>query len=164
CNASGFCGQPSFCTQNGDACAHDEDCCGGICNPGPGGLGTCTTPSPGSTNCSAGVDGTVCTDCNGCCSRLCSPYGATGVKVCQLDALGVPRCYGLGTCRMVGETCSFSGDCCNGVPCTPDMNGILHCQAACSQNGNACTSSADCCNGLSCTFLPGSVQGTCGGM
>jgi hypothetical protein len=250
CNASGVCGLSSFCIQSGDACAHDEDCCGGICNPGPGGLGTCTQPMPGSTNCSAGVDGTVCAGCGDCCSRLCAPYAATGVLVCQpaegcringdlcredtdccggpgtglpgeghvtclkehatdpvgicrnpmacnpegdvchfknyntcgnssarndccggvgnsgvcqLDPLGVPRCYGLGMCRNPGETCAFSGDCCNGTPCVPDPNGILHCGASCSNTTGACTSAADCCHGLTCTFPPGSVQGTCGG-
>ena len=247
------CGQPSFCVQNGDACAHDTECCGGICNLGANGLGTCAQPMPGSTNCSAGIDGTVCGGCGDCCSRLCAPYGASGIKVCQpaegcridgdlchqdtdccggdpnsglpgagnvkclkehptdntgicrnpmscnpegnvchykdymtcgnssarndccgapgnsgvcqLDALGVPRCYGLGTtCKQTGQSCAFSGDCCDGKPCLPDSSGALHCGgAACSPMGGACTASADCCNGETCTFPPGSVQGTCGG-
>ncbi len=234
CNAGGTCGPSSFCTVNGDACAHDGDCCGGICTLGTGGLGTCGQPQVNDTNCSAGIDGTVCTDCGGCCSRLCEVYGITGVKVCQpaegcrvdgdichvdsdccgapgtglpgdghvvcekaastdatgicrnpmacnpegdichfkdyatcgnssarndccgglgnsgvcqLDALGVPRCYGLGACQMTGQACAFSGDCCNGEPCTPGPNGTLVCGASCVQNGNMCTNTADCCNG-----------------
>jgi hypothetical protein len=245
------CTQPSFCVQNGDSCAHDTECCGGICNLGMNGLGTCTQPQTGATNCSAGIDGTVCSGCGDCCSRLCAPYGASGVKVCQpaegcridgdlchqdadccggdpnsglpgaghvqclkehatdntgicrnpmacdpegdvchykdyatcgnssarndccggtgnsgvcqLDALGVPRCYGLGTCVQTGGACAFSGDCCDGTPCVPDANGALHCGAACSPQAGACTASADCCNGETCTFPPGSLQGTCGG-
>jgi len=253
CNANHTCGPASWCTQDGDSCAHDADCCGGLCQMGATGtLGLCTHPMPGSTNCSAGVDGTVCSDCGGCCSRLCEVYAPTGVKVCQpaegcrvdgdicrtdtdccgaagtglpgdgnvtclkqvatdptgvcrnpiscnpegdvcqyqnyatcgnssarndccaapgnsgvcqLDGLGVPRCYGLGTkCRMSGETCSFAGDCCNGLPCVPDGNGILHCgAAACVAMGGMCTATADCCNGASCVFTPGQTYGTCGG-
>ena len=96
---------------------------------------------------------------NDCCGGL----GNSGV--CQLDALGVPRCYGLGTmCRMAGQTCAFSGDCCNGDPCVPDANGQLVCGAttACVNTNGACSATADCCNGETCTFPPGSVQGTCG--
>ena len=44
-------------------------------------FGLCTHPMPGSTNCSAGVDGTVCSGCGDCCSRLCEVYAPTGVKV-----------------------------------------------------------------------------------
>jgi len=250
CGTGGTCANGSYCVQDGDACAHDDDCCGGLCTKSGGTLGTCTHPSPGSTNCSDGVDGTVCTDCGQCCSRLCAPYGNSGIKicqpaegcridgdlcqkdsdccggagsglpgdghviclrenpndpvgvcrnpngcdpegdvchfkdyntcgnsnarndccggqgnsgVCQLDALGVPRCYGLTTCRQAGETCSFSGDCCNGVPCVPDPNGVLRCGTSqCVMSGGSCSSTADCCNGLPCTFPAGSVQGTCG--
>jgi hypothetical protein len=250
CDPNGHCGNGSFCIQDGDACAHDTDCCGGICNPGPGGLGLCTHPEVGATNCSAGVDGTVCGGCGDCCSRLCAPYHATGVMVCQpaegcridgdlcrqdsdccgaagsglpgdgnvtcvreqpgdpvgicrnptgcnpqgdichykdystcgisserndccacisgkdccqLDALGIPRCNGLSACVPTGGVCSNSLDCCNGVPCVPDQNGVLHCGAGCSQTGNSCTSDADCCSGGTCVFQPGSTQGTCGG-
>ena len=247
-----MCGPSSFCTQNGDACAHDGECCGGICTIAAGAtLGTCSQPAVGATDCSAGVDGTLCSDCGGCCSALCEVYPPTGVKVCQpaegcrvdgdichqtsdccgasgtglpgdgnvvclkanagdlvgvcrnptgcnpegdtchylnytcgnsskrndccagqgnsgvcqLDALGVPRCYGLGTgCQMTGQTCAFSGDCCNGDPCVPDMNGVLRCGATCVMNGNQCTNTADCCNGATCVYTQGSTFGTCGGM
>jgi hypothetical protein len=252
CNASGHCGPSSFCTQNGDACAHDTECCGGICTiPAGGTLGTCTHPTIGSTNCSAGIDGTVCTSCNGCCSRLCEVYAPTGVQicqpaqgcrvdgdlcrssadccggqgtglpgdghvqcikqnatdpvgicrnplscnpegdvchyknymtcgnssarndccggvgnsgVCQLDALGVPRCYGLGTmCKMTGQYCSNTLDCCNGSPCVPDGMGHLVCGASMCVNTNGlCTQTADCCNGSTCVFMPGATTGHCG--
>ena len=59
---------------------------------------------------------------NDCCGGV----GNSGV--CQLDPLGVPRCFGLGTsCQMTGDTCAFSGDCCDGAPCVPDDNGVLRC-------------------------------------
>src|ERR1051325_6155028 len=103
CNSSGKCGPASWCTQDGDSCAHDAECCGGICTLGTTGtLGTCTHPMVGATNCSAVVDGTVCTDCGGCCSRLCEVYAPTGVKVCQ-PAEG---------CRVDGDICHKDTDCC----------------------------------------------------
>ena len=253
CNAAGVCGPSSYCVQDTDVCAHDAECCGGICTIATGGtLGLCTHPMPGSTNCSAGIDGTVCNGCGDCCSRLCQVYAPTGVKicqpaegcrvdgdicradtdccgaagtglpgdghvvclkqntgdptgicrnpqscnpegdvchyknyvtcgnssarndccgavgnsgVCQLDALGVPRCYGLGTmCQQTGQACAFSGDCCNGLPCVPNAQGILQCGGSvCVNTGGACTNSADCCSGTSCVFTPGQTYGTCGG-
>src|SRR5262249_4701034 len=70
----------SFCVQTGDACSNPGDCCGGICNIAQGKtLGTCAAPPSGATYCSDGVDGIVCDGCNNCCSRLCAPYGPTGV-------------------------------------------------------------------------------------
>jgi hypothetical protein len=254
CNSGGMCGPSSYCVQDGDACAHDAECCGGECVMGTTGtLGLCSHPMPGSTNCSAGIDGTVCAGCGDCCSRLCEVYQPTGVKVCQpaegcrvdgdicrkdsdccgapgtglpgdghvtclkvnatdptgicrnpnacnpegdvchyqnyqtcgnssaradccgglgaqsgvckLDALGVPRCFGLGTsCQMTGQTCAYSGDCCNGAPCVPDMNGVLHCGGTmCQPKGGMCTNDVDCCSGTSCVFQPGQTYGTCGG-
>jgi hypothetical protein len=248
--ASGICAHPSFCTLTGDACANSNDCCSGNCMIASGTLGLCGNAPSGSSNCSGEEDGTLCSSCNGCCSRLCAPYTVTGVLVCQpaegcrvdgdlcrtdrdccggdpsnglpgagnvvclkanptdlvglcrnpnscspegdvchfknyacsgssarnnccagtgnsgvcqLDALGVPRCYGLGTmCRMTGDTCASSADCCNGLPCVPDQNGVLHCGAMCRQSGQSCTANADCCTGLICNIPPGSTQGTCG--
>jgi hypothetical protein len=97
---------------------------------------------------------------NDCC-------GGTGNSgVCQLDALGVPRCYGLGSgCQDSGAHCAFSGDCCNGLPCIPGPNGTFVCgQSMCQMNGQVCTNSADCCNGTTCVFMPGQTFGMCGGM
>ena len=164
CNASGHCGPSSYCTQGGDSCAHDAECCGGICNIASGQqLGTCTQPMTGATNCSAGVDGTVCTDCGGCCSRLCEVYAPTGVKICQ-PAEG---------CRVDGDLCHQDGDCCGaagtGLPgdghvtCirqnSTDPVGVCRNPMACAPEGEIChyknyqtcgNSSArnDCCGGL----------------
>ena len=238
----------SYCIQGGDVCSNAADCCGGICTIAAGATkGTCGAPPPGATYCNGGLDGTVCNDCTGCCSRLCAPYAPTGVKICQpaegchvdgdlcrkdsdccgakgsgvpgdgnvtceiqpgqtigicrnplscnpegdvchyqnytcsissarndccdalgsktdctLDALGVPRCHAIGTCKNAGESCAYSGDCCNGAPCLPDANGQLHCGTACSPSTGPCTTTADCCNGLNCIVPLGSTQGTCG--
>ncbi|HJZ88727.1 MAG TPA: hypothetical protein VKN99_26315 [Polyangia bacterium] len=242
--------------QTGDACARNAECCSGTCTIASGAtVGTCAPPPAGASFCSGSVDGSLCQDCTGCCSRLCAPYAATGIKICQpaqgcrtdgnlcqtdsdccgatgsglpgdgnvrcdkasptdlvgicrnplscnpegnvchfmnyacsissarndccgavgnsgvcrLDPLGVPRCYGLGNmCRQAGETCSSAADCCNGVPCIPDSNGVLRCLTppdggpACSPSGGSCTANADCCPGLTCTIPTGSTRGTCG--
>ena len=96
---------------------------------------------------------------NDCCGGL----GNSGV--CQLDTLGVPRCYGLGTsCQMAGQTCAFDGDCCNGEPCVPGANGLLQCGASCVATAGMCTNSIDCCSNEICVFAPGATYGTCGGM
>ena len=246
----------SFCTQTGDVCSNPRDCCGGICTVAPGStLGTCSVPTPGSTRCTGGVDGTICGGCGDCCSRVCVPYGTSGVSVCQradgchidgdicaqdrdccgndqslptsgknvqcvrenpgdlvgvcrnpmgcspegnvchykqdmryacvvssapnnccgatgnsdackLDQLGVPRC-GAGGCRQPGDTCAFSGNCCDGSPCVPDSTGQLRCRGVpdggppCVPTSGGCTINADCCAGNVCHTPPGSTSGTC---
>jgi hypothetical protein len=253
---SGHCANPSFCVQSGDACSQGSECCSGTCTVASGHtVGTCGAIPTGSTYCSQGVDGVLCDDCTGCCSRLCAPYGPTGVKVCQpaqgcrvngdlcrktedccgggnsglpgdgnvtcqkanpndeigicrnpmscnpegnvchflnyacgsssarndccgavgnsgvckLDSLGVPRCYGLGDqCRMPGQSCAYSGDCCNNVPCVPNAQGQLTCAQpgpdggpACIPSGGNCTTTADCCVGTTCVIPVGSDSGKC---
>jgi hypothetical protein len=105
---------------------------------------------------------------NGACSsnsfpnNCCSAPGNKGL--CQLDKLGVPRCFGLGTdnCQMPGQACASSADCCNGLPCVPDANGNLVCGSmACVPDGGVCTTNADCCTGDVCVVPPGSTMGTC---
>jgi hypothetical protein len=100
---------------------------------------------------------------NDCCGAV----GNSGA--CQLDALGVPRCNGIGdTCRKAGETCASAADCCNGVPCVPDAAGTLRCMQpsdggpTCSPQGGACTINGDCCVGTTCVKPLGSSSGTCG--
>ena len=103
------------------------------------------------------VDGTVCGGCNDCCSRLCAPYGATGVFVCQ-PASG---------CHVVGDLCTQDGDCCgstglpggSGKPVTcvitpPATVGVCRLPMGCKPDGDvcklattSCNSSCDCCSG-----------------
>lgn len=263
---SGACGDQgactlggSYCIQPGDACTDARDCCTGDCTKAEGALlGTCAAPPEGSAFCT-GVAGVLCSDCGDCCSRLCAPFGPTGVNicqpangchvtgdicrrnedccggtldeslpgygnvvcdiepgkavglcrnpsagegpggacnpqgnvchfqgyacdissaranccgglgaqggVCQLDPLGVPRCNGLGEeCRLEGDTCASTDDCCDDRPCVPDAEGVLRCGTSeCQPSGDSCTINADCCPGGTCVLAPGSTIGTCEG-
>ena len=132
----------SFCIQNGDTCAHPADCCGGTCNIAAGGtLGTCSAPTGGATFCNGGIDGTLCGGCNDCCSRLCAPYGPTGVKVCQ-------RANG---CHIDGDLCRKDSDCCGGKGSMAPGDGNVTCEipagsavgicrnpTGCNPEGNVC--------------------------
>ena len=120
----------SYCTQTGDICFHANDCCGGICNAAnkqpvtASNPGVCSQPSSGAVNCT-GVDGSLCPggNCGSCCSRLCAPFGPTGVNICQ-PAQG---------CRVEGDLCRTNVDCCGAsgsgvlgagaVVCSTSVNG-----------------------------------------
>jgi hypothetical protein len=258
----GFCASPSqisYCTQPGDICFRDNDCCTGVCAGATAtNAGVCATISSG-----CAVDGTTCNGCGGCCSSFCAPFGTSTSKICQpasgchvlgdlcksdtdccggdvstglpgaglvkcipnptypqigtcgmanpnnctggaetckntcqpegdvchflgnggcssnsfpnnccgapgnkgmcqLDKLGVPRCYGLGACVMTGGSCASAADCCMGLPCLPDAMGHLKCGSmSCVPAGGTCTTTSDCCAGLPCSVPPGSLKGTC---
>ncbi len=109
----------SYCTQIGDICQHPTDCCTGVCNVASGATyGTCAANSPGAVDCSAGVDGTVCGgSCGDCCSRLCEPYGPTGVLICQ-PANG---------CHVDGDICRSNSDCCGGAGSGMPGDGTVTC-------------------------------------
>ncbi len=132
----------SFCIQNGDACTQGPDCCGGVCTIAAGRtIGTCSAPPAGATFCNGGLDGTVCGGCGDCCSRLCAPYGASGVKVCQ-PAQG---------CHIDGDLCTKDTDCCgaagSGLPGDGNVRceiqagfevGICRNPTGCNPEGNVC--------------------------
>jgi hypothetical protein len=125
----------SFCTQTGDVCANAADCCGGTCNIAPSAvLGTCGAPPTGSTYCNGGVDGTVCDGCNDCCSRLCAPYGPSGVKVCQ-PASG---------CHVNGDVCRKDGDCCGAAGTGLPGDGNVTCEIAAGQAVGICRNPMGC--------------------
>jgi hypothetical protein len=162
------CSASSFCGQNGDICSQADDCCGGACDkPDGGNLGTCGTVPGGSSNCSM-PDGVLCDggqvtdgsipECGGgCCSRLCAPYGPTGVMVCQ-PATG---------CHVVGDLCRQDTDCCGSAglpggshkPVTCDISpgfsvGVCRNPMGCKPDGDvcklatmSCNASCDCCSG-----------------
>ena len=182
------CQPASGCHVLGDLCTKDTDCCGGDapsglpgaglvkCTPDPNhpSIGTCSMANP--NNCPNGEptckntcqpEGDVCHFLgNGGCSSNSFPNnccGATGNKgACQLDKLGVPRCYGIAACVPSSGTCASSADCCNGVPCVPDGTGHLHCGAmSCVPSNGTCTTTADCCAGGLCSVPPGSTTGSC---
>jgi hypothetical protein len=156
-------------------CSKGTDCCGGICTIASGATkGLCSTPPSGSSNCGL-VDGELCggttadggaaiadggiPSCGGsCCSRLCAPYGPTGVLVCQ-PASG---------CHVVGDLCTKDTDCCgaaglpgnnpaNPVTCNitaPNTVGVCRNPMGCKPDGNvcklpsmSCNASCDCCSG-----------------
>ncbi|MCU1278904.1 MAG: hypothetical protein JWM53_2450 [bacterium] len=183
-----ICQPASGCHVLGDLCTKNTDCCGGDepnglpgsglvrCVPDPmyPSIGTCSQANP--NNCVNGEptckntcqpEGDVCHYLgNGGCSsnsfpnNCCSAPGNKGL--CQLDKLGVPRCFGLGMCVMAGGACASSADCCNGVPCVPDGMGHLVCGAtSCVPANGVCTTTADCCSGNVCVIPPGSTKGTC---
>src|SRR5262249_24452978 len=93
----------------------------------------------------------------------CGAPGNSGA--CQIDALGVPRCHVIGTCKKAGESCAYTGDWCDNLPCVPDGKGGLACVTpptggpACSPEGSSCTVTADCCRGYLCISKLGSTQG-----
>jgi hypothetical protein len=172
-----ICQPAEGCHVDGDICHTTSDCCGaaGTGLPGDGNVtclkanstdpvGICRNPM------SCDPEGDVCHfqayQCGNSDARAncCGGLGAQS-GVCKLDVLGVPRCYGLGTmCRQMGQTCSNSLDCCNGVPCVSNGMGELVCaQTMCIAMNGSCTQSADCCNGATCVFTAGQTYGTCGG-
>lgn len=163
--ANGACQPSSWCAQTNDICASGADCCSGVCTVPTGQtVGTCGLPNI-TGNCSQ-VDGMLCTPtstgdggtCGGaCCSRLCAPWGATGISVCQ-PATG---------CHVFNDTCKVDGDCCGsaalieaGAP-GPQNGGVATCvggyctyPGSCAPNGDvcklmtmSCTAHQDCCAG-----------------
>ena len=177
-----ICQPANGCHIDGDLCVRDQDCCGNDNSlPTSGKNVQCVRDNPSDPvglcrnpmGCSP--EGNVChyrQDPNYSCNVSSAPNnccGATGNSgACQLDALGVPRCHGIPVCRAPGETCAYSGDCCNGVPCVPDDTGQLRClivpdggRICVPTNGN-CTVTADCCPGNECVVPQGSTLGKCG--
>jgi hypothetical protein len=160
--SGGTCQPSSFCGQSGDACHSSTDCCVGSCTiPTGGSIGTCSKFSFGG-NCSA-ADGQLCNSpagdggCGGdCCSRLCAPWGPTGVDICQ-PATG---------CHVEGDTCVTDDDCCGsqalidaGIPTSGKpvacVSGICQQHMGCTPNGDvcklqttSCNANQDCCAGL----------------
>lgn len=179
-----ICQPANGCHVTGDLCRRDEDCCGGtddeslpgwgnvVCEIEPGkDVGLCRNPSNGdSPGGACNPQGNVCHyknyECNISSARAncCGGLGAKG-GVCQLDPLGIPRCNGLGdTCRMEGESCASTDDCCDDRPCVPDADGNLRCGVGeCQRTGDTCTINADCCPGGICIRAPGSTVGSCSG-
>jgi hypothetical protein len=161
----------------GDLCRRDEDCCGGDPTsglPGAGNViceledgrtvGICRNPM------SCNPQGNVCHYQDYACSissaraNCCGALGASR-DGCQLDALGVPRCNGIGDdCRVTGDTCASAADCCNLTPCVPDNMGVLRCGSGpCVPRAGSCSINGDCCPGNICIRPPGSTMGTCNG-
>jgi hypothetical protein len=100
----------SYCTQPGDVCYRDGECCSGLCQLADGGVaGTCADIAT-LTNTGCQVDGVICNGCATCCSKLCAPFGPSGVNICQ------PA----GGCHVYGDLCHTKADCCGGEPVTSE--------------------------------------------
>lgn len=106
CDTAGHCGLgSSYCAQPDDVCRSGADCCTGVCEVAEGAtLGVCGAAPSGASNCSAGVAGLLCGDCNQCCSRLCAPYGDGTTSICTAAS----------GCKVTGEICERDADCCGG--------------------------------------------------
>jgi hypothetical protein len=141
CN-NGICANGSFCTQTGDICAADTECCGGVCTKAAGATyGACGVVAGGAGASSCNPNGTVCgagggeSACdNSCCSRACGPWGTTGTRVCQ-PASG---------CKPTHEMCTASGECC-GSPPNPSGTGFqTTCAIADGASYGRCTRQNQC--------------------
>jgi len=71
------------------------------------------------------------------------PYWLPGQDVAQQNADAV---WAAAACRMSGDTCHTSTDCCSGS-CVPGAGGTYHCQPPpmCRREGESCERDADCC-------------------
>jgi hypothetical protein len=177
-----ICQPASGCHVTGDLCKQDTDCCGGdpdsglpgagngSCHIEPGAkIGICSNPENGGNN-ACNPEGNVChylADAGYACtsssarSNCCGPETPKAL-MCKLDALGVPRCLGVGECHEAGDVCASAADCCNNVPCVPDGKGALRClDDVCVPSGGSCTINGDCCPGGLCHREPGSTIGSC---
>ena len=187
--AGSICQLASGCRVTGDVCHKDSDCCGGAGTLGAGAgevtcnliagidppLGTCSNPMSGDAGGAQDPEGDVCgLDANA--RHDCIDCKPPKINCCKLDANGVPRCFGSpagggcdngydGTpacCIAAGAVCTFSSECCGGVPCLPDSSGILRCSTSqCVVESGVCTATSDCCTGLLCDVPIGSPTGTC---
>jgi hypothetical protein len=142
------------CQANGDICHQNSECCGNDCSATGGAAGRCLMVSGGGAG-GCIQDGNPCP--NGgtnCCSRICVDLGS-GVPVCQLA----------GGCRLTGDWCANTNECCGGGM---NPNGTVSCNGApvgrcdngqaCNGVGNICgapvlpdggsiNASQDCCDG-----------------
>ncbi len=172
------------CRISGELCREDSDCCGGADEgtlPGAGGalclkqnasdpVGKCKYVgcAPHGALCAPDdVSGLACgvappvKDGQSCCGK-----NAVVGDPCSPDDLLIPRCDVLAECVPNGGECGTSNDCCNGLPCIQNQDGIFACYeppgGTCVESGGPCSSSADCCAGSMCLMDLGAGSGVCG--
>lgn len=119
CTGVGNCGDAG--SQAGKACSTSADCCGLPCLPNANGTGficgdSCVKAGGACTSNADCCAGLPCTLDPGSSSGTCGapPTGDAGVDS------GVPEggTDAGPTCALLGQSCTQSSDCCNGVPCT----------------------------------------------
>jgi hypothetical protein len=178
------------CRMTGDFCDKTASCCGGSPDDSrPSGYDITCDPTKHVCD-----NGTACNPpgniCGGSGAVNASQNCCDGKKdVCKPDSAGIMRCWGgcpnnvcptgcdtgytgePGCCIPAGDVCQFSGQCCGGLPCTPDLAdpacGTTGCplkcgggQITCDPLGSLCTGTAgtqgSCCANanLTCTQLP----------
>ncbi|HEX9307398.1 MAG TPA: hypothetical protein VF894_07905 [Anaeromyxobacter sp.] len=187
------CQPAAGCRMTGDYCDRQSACCGGSADAmRPDGYQiTCDTA--GDHRCD---NGTACNPPGNTCGDSSSWNCCDGKKaVCKPDSNGISRCFGGGSvncptgydannpacCIATADpanlttvnVCQFSGQCCGGAPCVPDVNGVLHCNAnisTCTPKDQACSGADDlsCCAPNTCNsdgaggFKCGLDTGGCG--
>ncbi len=168
-----ICLPASGCRMTGLACIDAQSCCGGGTNPN--GTVSCVKAEPDDTfgRCD---NGQACNPVGNICGATFilpdgSSYSVNASQnccdgkqaVCKLDAAGIPRCFGGGStecpdgytgvppcCIAEGELCQFRDQCCAGLLCLPDVNGVLRCGGSdCIPLGDPCdpAGGAPCCSG-----------------
>jgi len=176
------------CRMTGNTCVDHQSCCGGGTNPN--GDVTCDFESASDLFGRCG-NGQSCNPAGNICSyklnypdggskqinaanNCCTTWKGKNGDACKLDTSGIPRCFGGQTddcpngytgsspcCIAEGEVCQFKDQCCNGVPCVADEQGVLRCTgSSCIPLGASCTQGgAGCCAGqcLAAGELGGSV-------
>jgi hypothetical protein len=148
----GICEFLQGCRPFGEICTADSQCCSGVVNPNDqNGDVRCGDPEPDEDNLRRCLDVPGCVDPGEICgqggSNNCCILKSPG---CTPTGLGVSRCNSSAACIELGEECQFSEQCCNGLPCIPDMSGVFRCSSTCVGEGGLCGAHADCCPGNVC--------------
>jgi hypothetical protein len=101
--------------------------------------GYCGAEPAAASRCnSGGIDGAVCDSCGFCCSRVCAPFGPTGIAICQPPS----------GCRVNGALCKRNEDCCGGDPTAalPGAGNVI-----CDMSGDPAREIGRCRNPMGCT-------------
>ncbi len=150
--SSGYCSTGPTCSNDGTACFTGTDCCNGVCSSGICGAGACQ------------VVGTTCQSASQCCTGSCLS-GLCAAPACTADGLACTseaQCCtgsctsglcGAAVCGADGTSCTSGTQCCAGS-CTSGLCGV----AACGAQGTGCTSGAQCCSAICSSGLCGATS------
>jgi len=131
------------CVDAGTACSSSADCCNGNpCVPSKvdGGPEFTCYPFQCVQSCGSCSNNADCCPGSNCLNGTCDPCGggtpgdggAPGDGGNGPDGSGLPPDGGAppppdGGCASYGQVCATSAECCNGVPCTPQLLGAARC-------------------------------------
>jgi hypothetical protein len=193
-----ICQPPSGCRVTNNLCRRNTDCCGGdplamtedpantACKLASGmTVGTCSNPNgcqPRGNICGRREFNGTTNNCGGNEREACCDCPSPKFNCCKPDLAGIFRCHGGGSqqcpngyahddpncCVRPGERCQFASECCGGVPCVPDAQGVLRCLVprdgggpTCVEEDGVCTTTSDCCGAARCRIQPGNATGVC---